>query len=1830
MTLVKRLACLIAVTMLTLSWNGTLTAQIAPVCGSEPTCTPDTTSGSYAGVVAARGALNNVRGYSNPLMARAVHDTGPGGSLTVTVIGSQSYNYTIPILHLPGRSGLDLDLNLFYNSRVWNVDTVNASATFNADRDFPSYGFRLDFGYIERNGTSSLILTANDGTKYALAQGTDPAKPFMFYSTEGSHIQFNNSTGLLSYKDGKNVQYTAFPSNAKLLRPIAIKDRNGNSISISYVAGHDQFIDKITDTLGRVIEFNYDASNRLVSISQVLQPSGTITYVTFTWTSPYPSGYAWFNFSGLTVGATPSAAQINVLATCTYSNNTGYRFTYGDWGIIDKIEQLSSSALTRTYIKYDYPLASAGALTDAPFYVKETVSPDGADTNTSVWTYSTTKDPTTGAVTVMAVTDPNGVVSTTSLDAKTGLTSSVKVTDSSSNALNTKAYTWTTTGFPPVSTVLDNVMTTLGDSGQQSKTAYSYDPWANITDVYEYDYGLTLSRHTVTTYGTVGDYVTLHIVNLPTEVVIKDGAGNTVSRTDMAYDASTPTAVTGASAHDDTGFGASFNTRGNLTSLTRYLNPSAGTGGLTRTFSYDTLGNVVSAQLDCCNQKTFTFSSATQYSLPDSVVRGPSGGTQFTTSYTYDATNSRVLTVADENSQRTSYQYDSVGRQTQIAFPQSGTALQLNTAYGDDTAAPTVTDSNTGNSVVKVTTLDGLAHVMEVDSRDGTKTVASVKYAYDKLWQRTQTSNPFAPGDTQLNNKIVYDASGRITQVSPPSGGSFQYQYSGNTVTFSDPAGKQRKKYVDAFGRLTQIDEPGGGAPATTATGSFTINGTLNSWTDTSHPATSAHVELTFMGSLQSKASCSPSGQSCSDSGTISITVGGFTKSAAYSALTGTDSSQPVHALANAFHADASSPVDATYFGADESGNIVMDFTARQTGAATNYPLSISILSVNSNNFPTASFMVSAGSSLIGGMDASSGGTVFDSGVVYVAVTSPSGTIVSASAPYSHSGNNTAAMIASALVAASPNGLNQPGAPYVATASGATVTLTYNSPGSAGNLLNMSVDSSTANPDSPSFFSPGGVMSGGADPLGPKFSSPVSTFYTYDVFDNLVQVTEGAQTRKYLYDAISRITTITTPESGTVSTFYTDNNGNVCSSDPSLPCRVQDARGITKTFTYDAINRPTGLSYSDGSTPAVSYKYDAGGSAAFALGRLTTQADSTTSEAFTYDNLGRITAVKYVIDGQSYSLHYAYNAVNQVTSITYPTGRVVTQQVDSAGRLSSISDAAATYLSAPTFNAGGQPLGLTLGNGVQAAFAYNDHMQLSGLRYYKTGTTSDILNLGYDYTTGVPGNNGQVQAIHFYTSPGVEDATKSEYFNYDALGRLSSANTGIVSSTVGTWSSEWGYDRYGNRLSQTLTGGNLSAYQPNLLVDPATNRIMSPGYQYDASGNMTSDGFNNYSYDAANRLVQINGGKAAYTYFGPFRIKKLTGTDSTVYIYDGDKPVVEYLNGTVSRENVYAGSQLLATIAAGATTYHHPDHLSDRAESNASGAITRTFGHLPFGDAWYETGTPDKIKFTTYESDNLSGETGLNYALFRHQSPTLARFISADLLGGNPEFPQSLNRYSYVANDPVNLVDPSGLLAQCADGTHAVKDPTDGTLVACIPNDVILVQPSFIFQPGGMRTFLCNPKVLAAITKAFTQSILANHVGFGNAGNSQKEAGFTVNPDNLTGSDPIPIQGGAGSEANGRLTLRVDRGVTLGLFHTHQSGNGMPSTPKNNVSGDSNGGDSLMAVLHDTDVYVISNNGLAVAPKNSTNPADGQGSTFIIKAPNLSDALKALSLICGG
>jgi RHS repeat-associated protein len=488
---------------------------------------------------------------------------------------------------------------------------------------------------------------------------------------------------------------------------------------------------------------------------------------------------------------------------------------------------------------------------------------------------------------------------------------------------------------------------------------------------------------------------------------------------------------------------------------------------------------------------------------------------------------------------------------------------------------------------------------------------------------------------------------------------------------------------------------------------------------------------------------------------------------------------------------------------------------------------------------------------------------------------------------------------------------------------------------------------------------------------------------------------------------------------------------------------------VNHSFGYDALNRPTGVSYNvSGATgvPATSsvsltYGNDSScnsGHGAGCIGQVITMTDGVGSENYTYNNLELLTKLDKVISGTTYTTQYAYNLANQLSQITYPSGRAVAQNIDPVGRLSSIvgtlNSVNTTYASSFTYNAASQLTGFQYGNNIFASFGFAaDRLQLNCLDYSTTNRNGTCAHdgttkFGLTYSYGTAGsNNGQISGITDNVDNG-----RSATYTYDALYRLTRAVT-TGSTNYPTWGLSEAYDRYGNRSAQSIYSGCTGITCPinSVTPDTATNHIAGSPYAYDLGGNMTNDGANTMVYDAESRATSaVNGSNSGtYTYDGNnLRVKKvsvISGTTTTiVYVFSGSQVSAEYVNGALpaspTTEYIYAGAALLAKIDSSGTKYYHRDHLSNRLVTDSSGNTSAQLGHFPYGESWYNASN-DKQIFTTYERDS---ESGNDYAMARTYVSRLARFSSPDPVAGSASNPQSLNRYSYVRNNPSSLPIP--------------------------------------------------------------------------------------------------------------------------------------------------------------------------------------------------------------
>jgi|GEM_PF-2374388 len=178
------------------------------------------------------------------------------------------------------------------------------------------------------------------------------------------------------------------------------------------------------------------------------------------------------------------------------------------------------------------------------------------------------------------------------------------------------------------------------------------------------------------------------------------------------------------------------------------------------------------------------------------------------------------------------------------------------------------------------------------------------------------------------------------------------------------------------------------------------------------------------------------------------------------------------------------------------------------------------------------------------------------------------------------------------------------------------------------------------------------------------------------------------------------------------------------------------------------------------------------------------------------------------------------------------------------------------------------------------------------------------------------------------------------------------------------------------------------------------------------------------TFDAANRLITAISGTVTsnFAYNGDgARVKRTDGTTTTYYV--GNHYEVGVTGGvTTTTKYYYFGSQRVAMKQGSNVTYLHSDHLG--STSATSGAITSSQVYFPFGKVRDGTGTlPTDFTFT---GQKLDLSDGLMYYGAHYYDAQLGRFISADTIVPSAGNPQSLNRYSYVLNNPVRLTDPSG------------------------------------------------------------------------------------------------------------------------------------------------------------------------------------------------------------
>jgi RHS repeat-associated protein len=570
------------------------------------------------------------------------------------------------------------------------------------------------------------------------------------------------------------------------------------------------------------------------------------------------------------------------------------------------------------------------------------------------------------------------------------------------------------------------------------------------------------------------------------------------------------------------------------------------------------------------------------------------------------------------------------------------------------------------------------------------------------------------------------------------------------------------------------------------------------------------------------------------------------------------------------------------------------------------------------------------------------------------------------------------------------------------------------------------------------------------------------TKYGYDALGNLLTVnqniqpgaTGGSQTRTYAYDGLSRLTSETNPETGTTSYVYDSSNSNGCVGNFNGDLlQVVRPSGISVCYYYDYLHRLTDVGNNeevgDGTNPCKRFRYDnsdgilgtrpSGVTVNNGLGRIAevetdtcpstgfTQSTMITDEWFSYDADGNATDFweSTPNSGRYYHPTQAYWPSGGTKSVWISSLPAITYNPDGEGRTSTVSASSGQNpVSLTNYNAASQVTKVTFGSGDGDEFFYDSNT--GRMKQYKlwANGSNEFGNLGWN-ANGTLGNLGITDAFN-------SGDNQSCTYSYDDLSRISSSNCGSP------WTQGFSYDAFGN-LSKN---GSIS-WQPSY-ANPTTNRYQNgwSNTSYDADGNLLYDTFHSYTWNAYGRPATIDSITRTYDAFDRLVEQNISGTNSqTVYMPSGTKFGV-FKAGTIQQLYVpLPGGTQAEYYSWGLSNYRHADWLgSDRLESSYTGNVAPTDdnAYAPFGEPYDQSGNGE-ISFTGANKDTV----WLQYDFpARQYDPKQGRWISPDPAGvaaADPTNPQSWNRYAYVMNNPLSMVDPSGLITSVCEDSCEVS-----------------------------------------------------------------------------------------------------------------------------------------------------------------------------------------------
>ncbi len=569
-----------------------------------------------------------------------------------------------------------------------------------------------------------------------------------------------------------------------------------------------------------------------------------------------------------------------------------------------------------------------------------------------------------------------------------------------------------------------------------------------------------------------------------------------------------------------------------------------------------------------------------------------------------------------------------------------------------------------------------------------------------------------------------------------------------------------------------------------------------------------------------------------------------------------------------------------------------------------------------------------------------------------------------------------------------------------------------------------------------------------------------TTKYDYDINGILNRITDAnTNATNYVNDLFDRQQTITYADTKYTDFVY-DKNSNltqVTQGQPTAPKVIQ--------YAYDNLNNLIAKRFP--ATPAldITYGYDLG--SRLTLVRHTTTTNPLSIINLGYDNLNRATTVIQTLGALNpLTMTYQYDRVSNRKQVVYPLGKVVDYTYDAKDQMDLVKVNTVTVADYTwdLLNRR-QQLDHMTSPVTRTSYSFDIADQLAQVNNQLIGSANPVSRFDYFVYDNV--GNRKTMGVKRGANP-----VQNHTYTYNAIYEL----TGVSGAQTHTFQ----YDNVANR-----TNVDGVVYQPNNLNQYSV--IGAQAYLYDASGNLTNDRTNAYTYDEENRLTGVTNANATYQYDGfNRRISKTVNGVTTYFISDSDREIEERdATGALLADYVYGDSidEVLTMTRAGSTYHYLYDGLGSVTDIlNSSGTVVESYNYDVYGQPSTLSTIGNPFYFT---GRRLDIESGIYDYRNRTYNQHIGRFHQRDLIG----YFDSMNLTQYVRNSPTNYTDSYGLAAETVSdyATWQISllyfsiQPSFVTGASLLYDSIALGVP---FLPGGGGYLQTVGKVLGAASKS--------------------------------------------------------------------------------------------------------------------------------------------------